>query len=95
MRRSSVSRAISRPDRIKGRDQDGLGRVIDDQVDSRRYFQGANIPPLPPDDAAFHFIVGQIDHRHRRFRHVVGRIALDGQDDDLGRLLTGVLSAFL
>lgn len=33
--------------------------------------QGADIAPFPADDPAFHFIVGQLHHRHGGFGHVI------------------------
>ena len=44
------------PDRIERRDQDGLGRVVDDQVDARGLLDGADVASLAADDAALHFV---------------------------------------
>jgi hypothetical protein len=43
-------------DRIEPAEDDGLGRVVDDQVDAGGLFEGADVAPLAADDAAFHLV---------------------------------------
>ena len=79
-------------DRIEGGDRDGLGGVVDDQIDAGDGFEGADVAALAADDAALHLVVGQGDHGDRRFGGVVGGAALDRGGDDLARELVGVLA---
>src|SRR5687768_1900630 len=38
------------PDRIEAGHDDGVGCVVDDDVDSGRELESPDVPPLPPDD---------------------------------------------
>ena len=85
---SRVIRGDFAPDGIEPGNDHRLGGVVNDQVDARGRFQGADVPPFPPDDAPFHLLVGQVDHGNRLLGHVIGRVALDrGHDDLLGFLV--------
>jgi hypothetical protein len=53
--------------RVVGGQDDGAGRVVDDQVDARGELEGADVSALPPDDASLEIVAGQIDHRYRCF----------------------------
>ena len=77
-------------DRIESGEDDRLRRVVDDHVDPGHGLEGADVPPLAPDDAPFHLVARQMDHGDGGFRGVVRRAALDGQRDDLARLALGV-----
>ena len=83
------------PDGIEAREDDDFGRIVDDEFDAGRIFDGADVAPLAADDARLHVVVGQRHDGDRRFRSVVGRTALDGERDDvLGveiRLVLGLL----
>ena len=48
-------------DRVEARQDDGLGRVVDDQVDPGSRLEGADVPALAADDAAFHLVAGNVD----------------------------------
>src|SRR2546423_5904899 len=78
------------PNGIEAGDNDGVRRVIDDDVDAGGELERANVPPFAADDSAFHFIVRQRNRRHRRFDALFGGNALDRQGDDLFRLTIGV-----
>ena len=66
--------------RIEAADDHHARRVVDDHVDAGGFFEGANVATFAADDAAFHFVVGNIDRAGGRFGRVPGGIALDGGD---------------
>src|SRR6267378_1168114 len=57
--------------RIVGGDQNGLGRVVHDEVDPGVLLERADVATLAADDAALHVVGGQVDHRHRGLHRVV------------------------
>jgi hypothetical protein len=57
---SSIRPGDLTPDRVEGADDDGLGGVIDDQVNARRLLEGADVAALAADDPALHFVVRQV-----------------------------------
>ena len=75
--------------RIKSRNDDGFRRIINDEINARRRFKGADIAALAADDAALHIVIGQIDNGNCRFSHMVSRATLNRQRDDI----TGFLFA--
>ena len=79
-------------DRVEATDDDGLGRVVDDQVDAGGLLQGADVAPLTADDAALHLVRGQRHHGHGHLGRVVGHDALDGRDHDVARLVLGLVA---
>ena len=70
---------------------DGLGGVVDDEIDAGDGLEGADVAALAADDAALHLVVGQGHHGYRRLRRVVGGAALDGDRDDFTGVLIGLL----
>jgi len=52
------------PNRVKARNDNGFGSVVNDQIASGGNFQRTDVSPLPANDAALHFVAGQIDDRH-------------------------------
>jgi hypothetical protein len=82
-------------DRVEAGEDDGLGRVVDDDVDAGRLLERADVPPLAADDAALHLVGGQRDDGDGRLGGVVGGDALDGEGDDLLRLALGVAAGLL
>ena len=84
------------PHRVKAGDGDGLGRVVDDEVNAGHGLDGADVAPLAADDASLHLVGGQRHHRNGGLSHKVGGIALDRHGDDLpGALLALLLGALL
>src|SRR6185295_9562228 len=73
-------------ERIEAREDDRLGRVVDDQVDAGRRLESADVAPLAADDPALHLVVRQHHDRDGRLRDVVGGRALDRHADDPLRL---------
>ena len=50
------------PHRVEAGDDDRVRRVVDDDVDTGRQLERADVSPFAPDDAALHFVIRQ---RHR------------------------------
>ena len=74
--------------RVEAGQDDGLRRVVDDEVDAGGLLQGADVPALATDDPALHLLVRQAHDGDRRLRRVVGRDALhDGRQDPAGAVL--------
>ncbi len=81
--------------RLEARDDDGIGRVVDDDVDAGRGLERPDVTALAADDAPLHF-VGREDHRrHARFRGLLRGNPLDRERDDLLRFAVGVLPGLL
>ena len=78
--------AISRRYGIESRQDDRARRVVDDEIDAGRLFERADVAPLASDDAPLQIVARQVDDRHRGFRGVLGRAALDGLGDVLACL---------
>src|SRR5665647_2947396 len=82
-------------DRVEARQDDRLGRVVDDDVDPCGHLQGPDVAALAADDPPFHVLGRQVDHGHRGLGDVLGGRALDGVGDDLpgrdGGLFAGLI----
>ena len=63
--------------RLKARKGNGLGRVVDDQINARHRLDGAYVAALTADDAALHLIVGQRHDADGGLRHMIGGAALN------------------
>ena len=87
-------RATSLLYRVEAGEDHSLGRVVYDDVDAGRRFQGPYVPPLPSYDASLHLFVRQGDDGNRVFRHVFARITLDGHGKYLFRLLVRLFPRF-
>ena len=97
MRPSAMSfvmarRATSRRTGSKPGQDDGLGRVVDDQVDAGGLLEGADVATLAADDAALHLVAGEVDDADRVLGGVVRGHALHRGDDDLAGLVVGLLA---
>ena len=79
-------------DRIEAADEHRLGRVVDDQVDAGGLLEGADVAALAADDAALHLVRRDGHDGDRHLRGVVDHDALDGGDDDVARLVLGLLA---
>jgi hypothetical protein len=82
-------------DGIESRQDDSLGCVVDDEVDTGRSLQRADIASLATDDAPLHVVGGQRHHSYGAFGHMVGRALLNGAADDLAGPLGGVVARFV
>ena len=77
---------------VKSREDDRLGRIVNDEIDARERFNRANISSLTPNDAPLHLIVRQGNDRDGRLRDMIRRAALNGNAQNLAcRLIRFVL----
>ena len=79
---------------IEPGEDDGIGGVIDDDIDPRRHFESLDVASVAPDDASLHFIIGQGYDRRRRFRHVIQRVLLHRVRDNFPGFDLRVLAGF-
>src|SRR5579885_2582760 len=79
-------------DRVVAGDDDRLRRVVDDEVDPRRRFDGPDIAPLAADDPPLHVVARQRDHGDGALGHELPGQALDGDRHDLLRPPIGLLA---
>ena len=59
-------------DLVECRDDDDARRVIDDDVNSGEFFEGANVASLATDDTTFHFVVRDVDRRDSHLGRLSG-----------------------
>src|SRR5436305_1254514 len=57
-------------DAVERRQDDGLRRVVDDEVDAGEMLEGANVAALAADDPALHVVGRELDERDGRLRGV-------------------------
>ena len=79
-------------DRVEARQDDRLGRVVDDQVDAGGLLEGADVAALAADDPALHLVRRQVDDRHGVLGGVVRGHALHRGQDDVAGLVLGLLA---
>ena len=75
---------------VEAAEHDGVGRVVDDQVDAGGGLEGADVAALAADDAALHVVAGDRHDRDGRLGDGLGGEALDGGGEDLARRGAGV-----
>jgi hypothetical protein len=71
-----------------------LGGVINDHIHAGGSFEGADVPPLPADDPAFHLVTLNVQDADGGFDRMVGGRALDGLDDELLGFLLRLVPGF-
>src|SRR3990172_13189310 len=74
-------------DVVEAADDYNPRRVVDDDIDAGGLFKGPDVPAFAADDPAFHVVAGDVDARDGRLGGMLGGKALDGNGDDLARLL--------
>ena len=74
---------------IEARQNDRLGRVIDDDLDARSGLQSANVTTLAADDTTLHFVAIDIENRYRVLDCGLGSNALNRLNDNAFCLLVG------
>ena len=79
---------------VVGGQDDGLGSVVDDQVDTRGGFYGPDVTSFAADDAPLHVFARQFDGTDRMLGHIVAGVTLHGAGDDHLRLAVGRLLRF-
>src|SRR5437773_1495320 len=77
-------------DGIEAGDDHRVRSVVDDHVHTRRRLESADVAALAADDAALHFVRREGHGRDGRLRCVLGGEALDGEREDLLRILLSV-----
>ena len=77
--------------RLERRDDDGLGRVVDDQVHPGGGLQSSDVAPFAPDDPPLQVIGRELHDRDRGLDDRVRGEALDCHADQTPRLLRGLL----
>ena len=70
---------------VEGGEDDGLRRVVDDEVDAGQVLERADVPALAADDAALHVVRGELDDGDRRLRRVAGGDPLERVGDQRPR----------
>ena len=80
---------------VEAREDDGAGRVVDDQLHAGGGFQRPDVPSLAADDATFEIVARQVDHRHGGLNRVFCGAALDGLRDDVFGLVRGDFTRFV
>jgi hypothetical protein len=70
-------------DRVVARYDYRFGGIVDDQVDPRGGFDGADVATLAADDTSFHVVIRELHDGDRAFSHKLARQAFDGNGDDL------------
>src|ERR1017187_1547916 len=71
---------------IKRREEDKLGRLVDQQRDSRRGLEGLYVAALPADEPALHLLARQVDEGRREVRVGLARQPLHRGDQYPARL---------
>ena len=79
----------SRGERVETRECDGLGRVVDNEIDAGDLLEGANVSSLTTDDAALDVIRRNLDGSDGALGRVIGGHALNGDGEDLSGLAIG------
>src|SRR5689334_5949875 len=78
--------------RIEAGDHHRVRRIVDDDIDSGRQLEGADVPAFPTDDAPLHLVVRKRYCRYRALSRVLGGDPLNGERDNLLCLALGVAS---
>ena len=74
---------------VETREDDGLGSVVDDDLDARCGLQGADVAAFAADDTALDLVALDVEHRHGVFDGRLGRHALNRRYDDALGLFCG------
>src|ERR1700693_179984 len=78
-------------DRVEATQDDGLRRVVDDQVDAGRVLERPNVAPLTTDDATLHLVAGDGHHGNRGLRGLLGGNPLHRGHQDVAGALFALL----
>ena len=83
------------PHGVEAREDDRLGRVVDDEVHPGRRLERPDVPALSTDDAALHVLAREREHRDRRLAGLLRSHALDRDRDDLAGAFLALLPGAL
>ena len=75
---------------VESRDNDGLGRVVYNDFNTRSSFQGADVTSFTTDDTTLYLVVVDVENAHRVFYCGLGSHTLDGLYNNLLGLLVCV-----
>ena len=75
---------------VEGREDDGLRRVVDDEVDAGQVLERADVATFAADDPALHVVGRQLDDGHRRLGGMARRHALERVGDQVARAPAGL-----
>ncbi len=81
--------------RVEAGEDDRLGRVVHDDLDTRGGLEGPDVAAFAPDDPPFHLIRLDVHDRDGVLDSVVGRGALDGRQDNFACLAVGPEPGFV
>ena len=68
---------------VEGREDDGVRRVVDDEVDAGEVLERTDVAALPADDPALHVVGRELDDRDGRLGRVARRDALERVGDEV------------
>ncbi len=80
---------------VEAREDHGVRRVVDDEVDAGEVLEGADVAALAADDAALHVVGRQLDDRDRRLGRVAGGEALHDDREDVAHAPVGLALGLL
>ena len=80
---------------VEGGEDDGVRRVVDDEVDAGEVLQGADVAPLAADDAPLHVVAGQLHDGDGRLGGMAGGEPLHGDREDRAHAALGVALGLL
>ncbi len=75
--------------RIEAGEDNGLRRVVDDEVDAGHLLERADVAAFATDDTALEVVRGNVNGRDGDLSGVIGSATLDGEGDDL---LSGLMA---
>jgi hypothetical protein len=80
---------------VEAGQEDRARRVVDDEIDPRQGFEGADVAPLAPDDAALQLVRLERDDRNGGLDRVAAGHALHAGGKDAARAAVGVALGLL
>ena len=80
---------------VEARQDHGVRRVVDDEVDAGQVLEGADVAALAADDPALHVVGGQLDDGHGRLGRVPGGEPLHHDGEDVAHAPVGVALGLL
>ena len=80
---------------VEAREQDGGGRLVDDEVDAGELLEHADVAAVAADDPALHLVAGQLDQAGRRLAGVPRRETLHRDREDAPRAALGLALGLL
>jgi hypothetical protein len=83
------------PDPVEAREDDRVGRVVDDEVDAGQVLEGADVATLAADDAALHVVRLELDDGDGRLGRVPGGEPLHDDGEDVAHAALGVALGLL